>query len=194
MLLTPYECHERIDYFGLEKPYIVASNLERAWYKRRGILNPETVAQHQISAALLCIKFREEITRLWLNIQIIQDTLLIHDIAEPDVRVTDRTPHDIYDPHQHRRNEEAVIKEILRNNPRLVELWLDYEDGRTPEWKFSMEIDKLQAIERSRFYQDQYDIPWLTEEFFIYSAVQKKQIITPFLYLYAVELFDNKPR
>ena len=54
MLLTPYECHERIDYFGLEKPYIAASNLERAWYKRRGILNPETVAQHQISAALLC--------------------------------------------------------------------------------------------------------------------------------------------
>jgi 5'-deoxynucleotidase YfbR-like HD superfamily hydrolase len=52
MITNPYDCHERIDALNLWQLYIPASNLERRWWVLRGIPNPETVAQHQIRAAL----------------------------------------------------------------------------------------------------------------------------------------------
>lgn len=58
-------------------------------------------------------QFRKEIKILGLDILQIQDTLLIHDLAEPDPRVKDKTPHDTYDLTEHRKNEELVIREIL---------------------------------------------------------------------------------
>ena len=187
MLRTRYDCHARIDYFDLARPYIAASNLEREWYKRRRIPNPETVAQHQMDAALLVMDFSREIEKLWVNIHIIQDTLLIHDLAEPDPRVQDRTPHDRYDRWEHRRNEEMVIREILSHRPELIEFWLDMEDGRTQEWRLWMEFDKLQAILKARKYEDRQGKVWLTQEFFTHSVVQAKQITTAFLVQKAME-------
>ena len=114
MLFTTSNCHERINALSLEKPYTAIAQLKRSGWVRRGIPDGETVAQHQISAALMVTQqFREEVQGLGLNILKIQDTLLIHDLAEPDPRVKDKTPHDTYDPIEHRNNEEAVIREIL---------------------------------------------------------------------------------
>ena len=83
---------------------------------------------------------------------------------------------------------------MLSDKPYPLQLWLDYEDGRTPEWRLAMEIDKLQAIQQARYYEDMYSIPWLTEEFFSYSVIKKNQIYTDFLVSYAVDLQENKPR
>jgi 5'-deoxynucleotidase YfbR-like HD superfamily hydrolase len=87
-----------------------------------------------MSAALMVTElFRDKIRRLGVDILTVQDALLIHDLAESDPRVTDRTPHDVYDPESHKKMEERVIREILAYDPRLIELWLNYEYGRTPE-------------------------------------------------------------
>jgi 5'-deoxynucleotidase YfbR-like HD superfamily hydrolase len=139
-------------------------------------------------------QFKREVERLGINILATQDTLLIHDLAEPDPRVWDITPHCGISPEEKRKIEEKVIREMLSDKPCLLKLWLDYEDGRTPEWRFAMEIDKLQAIEKARYYEDLHDIPWLTEEFFTYSVIRKKQITTDFLRRYAVDLYENKQR
>ncbi len=148
-----------------------------------------------MSAALMVTQiFRYDISKLDIDILTVQDTLLIHDLAEPDIRVTDRTPHDTYDADAHRKAEESVIRDILAHDPRLIELWLDYEDGRTLEWKLAMELDKLQAIAQARYYEDSLWIPGLTEEFYSYSVVKKKQIQTDFLLRYALELYESNPR
>ncbi len=193
MLFTVTNCHERINALWLEEVYRNVAKLERAGWVRRNIPNPETVAEHQISAALMVTRhFREKVQGMGLDILRIQDTLLIHDLAEPDPRVNDRTPHDIYDPAEHRKNEELVIREILWNNSYLLNLWLGYFNETTREWKMSLEFDKLQAVYKAREYEDRYNKDWLVREFFstYYSVTQK----TDFLLRYASDLYENKPR
>ena len=195
MLFTPTDCQNRIITLSLWDLYIGASKLERTGWVRRNIPNPETLDEHQIWAALMITQqFKREVGALGINILAIQDTLLIHDLAEPDHRVWDITPHCGISPEAKREIEEKVIREMLSDKPYLLKLWLDYEDGRTPEWRFAMEMDKLQAIEKARYYEDLHGIPWLTEEFFAYSVIKKNQIQTDFLLRYAVALYENKPR
>lgn len=133
-------------------------------------------------------QFKKEVEKLWIDILIVQDILLVHDIAEPDPRVWDITPHCNVTPETKRQIEEKVIREILPDTSYLLKIWLDYEDGKTSEWQFAMEIDKLQAIEKARYYEDRYSIKWLTEEFFTYSVIKKNQIQTDFWLRYAVDL------
>lgn len=193
MLFTLANCHERIHTLSLEKPYQAISKLGRTGWVRRNIPNPETVAEHQISAALMVTRhFREKMQAMGLDILRIQDTLLIHDLGE--WIVWDFTPHDAISPEEKRRNEEKAVREILWDNHYLMDLWLDYEDGRTHEWKLAMEIDKLQAIDKAREYEDKHGVPWLVEEFFTYSVVKKRQIYTDLLLRYASDLYENKPR
>jgi putative hydrolases of HD superfamily len=195
MLLTPTDCDNRIATLSLWDLYKNAKTLERTGWVKRSIPNPETLDQHQIwSALMITQQFKREVEGLGINILATQDTLLIHDLAEPDIRVWDITPHCGISPETKRKIEEKVIREMLSDKPYLLKLWLDYEDGRTPEWRFAMEIDKLQAIEKARYYEDLHNIPWLTEEFFAYSVTKKHQIQTDFLLRYAVDLYENKQR
>ncbi|MBC7498150.1 HD domain-containing protein [Candidatus Gracilibacteria bacterium] len=195
MLLTTDDCYSRIVTLSLGDLYHGASKLERTGWIKRNIPNPETLDQHQIGAALMITQqFKREVEKLQINILATQDTLLIHDLAEPDHRVGDITPHCGISHEAKREIEEKVIREILSDKPYLLKLWLDYEDGRTPEGRFAMEIDKLQAIEKARYYEDLHGIPGLTEEFFTYSVIKKNQIYTDFLVRYAIDLQENKPR
>lgn len=194
MITNSYACHERIDALNLWQLYIPASNLERRGWVLRNIPNPETVAQHQIRTALLVRNFSEQIKETWGDILVIQDTLLLHDIAEPDRRVWDITPHCNVSPEEKREREEWVILEMLWTNSYALKLWYDYEDGRTNEWKLAMEFDKLQAILQARLYEDIHGKVWLTEEFYTYSVLKKNQITTPFLVQAALEAYENKPR
>lgn len=194
MLKSRYDCHERIDSLSLWRLYIPASRLERTGWVMRNIQNPETVAQHQMDAALLVMKFREKIEALWANILTIQDILLIHDIAESDPRVWDITPHCNISPKEKRMREEEVINEMLWQNPHALTLWYDYEDWQTLEWKLGMEFDKLQAILKARVYEDTQWKTWLTEQFYGYSVIKKWQITTPFLVQAALEAYESKPR
>jgi 5'-deoxynucleotidase YfbR-like HD superfamily hydrolase len=134
MLLTISDCLDRVESLSLSDLYTSASQLPRSGWVRQNIPDPETVSEHQMSAALMVTElFRDKIRRLGVDILTVQDALLIHDLAESDPRVTDRTPHDVYDPESHKKMEERVIREILAYDPRLIELWLNYEYGRTPE-------------------------------------------------------------
>jgi len=138
--------------------------------------------------------FRREIEAIGVDIIVLQDTLLIHDIHEPRIEGKDITPHDNIDPEEKNRRETMAIKEILGDKQHLLNLWLDFEEWRTLEWKLAKEIDKFQAIFRARGYEDTDNIVWLTEEFFSYAVIKKQQITTNFLVQAAIELYENKPR
>lgn len=186
MLLTPYDCFDRIDALSLWKLYIPLSNKNRRGWVIREIPNPETVAQHcMLSALMVTWRFRDQLLGLGINIGAVQDTLLIHDIAEPDPRVDDITPNDNISDEEKLRREYEVIVEMLWDNAYLFNLWLDYEFGRTPEWRMAMEIDKLQAIKKARYYEDKERKPGLVQEFYTHSVIKKNQITTDFLLQYA---------
>ncbi len=204
LLQTPQDCDRRITELWIWKyyagpcnewQYLWAASLGRTGWIRRWIQNPETIAQHQKSACLMVARqFRSEIEAMGLNIIEIQDTLLMHDIAEPDIRVWDITPGCNISPEQKSKDEEMVIREMFWDNAYLLNLWLNFEYGKTGEWRISREIDKLQAIERASYYEELCKLPWLVEEFFTYAVVKKKQIQTDFLLRYAIWLYEDKAR
>ena len=195
MLLNQFDCIERIDQLSLWKFYIPLSNLERAGWVRHWIEDPETVAQHSISSALMVSQmFRKEIEAIGANIIILQDTLLIHDIHEPRTEGKDITPHDNIDSKEKKRREMEAIQEILGDKPHLLNLWLDFEEWRTLEWRLAKEIDKFQAIFIARKYENKYRILWLIEEFYSNAVIKKQQITTNFLVQAAVEIYNNKTR
>ncbi len=192
MLLNSQDCIGRYSALFLENEYIALQWLNRRWWEIRKVPNPENVAEHSISAALMVTnRFRTQFEKLSLDLLSMQDTLLIHDIQEPVPWVGDITPHDNICPKDKKIREWEAIHAILWNKPTLLWLWSDYENGNTLEWRMAMELDKLQAIEQARSYENQYNIPWLTEEFYTYAVITKGQIKTQFLLDYAHELMGN---
>jgi hypothetical protein len=80
------------------------------------------------------------------------------------------------------------MREIFFDKPYLLKLCIDYEDGKTPEWRLAKEIDKVQVIEQARYYEDTEWRTGLTNEFYTYAVITKQQITTNFLLDYANQL------
>jgi putative hydrolases of HD superfamily len=190
MLRNYSDCWNQIYKLGIVEEYIPTFKLPRRGWVIKGILNPESVGEHQFSAAILATKFEDTFRKKRVDILIVQNILLIHDIMEPKPWVGDITPHCNVSPEEKKQRELTAIKEILRNHPELMELWLDYEEGRTSEWRIGMEIDKLHGIDRSSLYEVEYPrFQWsLIWEFYNNAVIEKKQIQTDELLLYADKL------
>ena len=141
--------------------------LPREGWVRSGINNPESVASHSWGiawlAAILCPEGIDRGKAVTIAI--------IHDVAE--VRIGDITPVDGVDPRIKREMEEKEITDILsklEDDGDLLELWLDYEEGRTPEGRFVKACDKLDMALQASFYSEKQGID-LGE--FIESALAK---------------------
>jgi 5'-deoxynucleotidase YfbR-like HD superfamily hydrolase len=112
-----------------------------------------------MDAAILVMDFKEELIKIGANIDIIQDMLIVHDSGEPYMVLRDVTPHCKVNPEEKRRQEEAAIRDIFRDNAYAFSLWIDMEEERTLNGRIGKEIDKLQAIKKARYYEDKYSIP-----------------------------------
>ena len=53
--------------------------------------------------------------------------------------------------------------------PEILELWLEFEENKTPEAKFVKRIDKLEAIKQSQVYSRQIENNDLFYEFYSQS-------------------------
>lgn len=167
MLQNKFACFDYIDHLGLSKPFITISHLERAWWVRRKVPSPETVAQHSLNSAMLIVRFQEEVRKRWISILELQTYLLIHDLQEGNPLVGDITHHDNISKEEKRRREEAAIIEILWENSPLLDIWYRWES----EWSLGKEIEKYQAIEQAAIYEKQhFHLRWVTEEFSDYSV------------------------
>lgn len=192
MLLSRDGCLERVREFWLTSAYEKIFDLPRWGWVKRKIKTPENVGEHSLSAALLVLQFRKQIENIWANIQIIQDILLIHDLGEWDPEVWDIIPSDNVPESEKNRKEWKAIYNILHNNQYLINLWLDYEAGRSIEWKIAKEIDKLQAIEKSFEYEmTQWKI-WITKEFFEFY-LEKDALKSTYIIEFAQNLLNKLP-
>lgn len=200
MLFTPYDCYERIDAYGLTQDYIELDHLPREGWKIRGIPSPESVATHSFWNIFLIKRFQKELRWIWADIDIMCDTMLVHDIQEKEKWVWDITPFSGVSPEEKKKREIEAVERILWKQPRLLALWYDYTDVRTLEWRLCKEIDKLDSIEVARLYEIKYGIShpnetrWLFDAFYTMAVIQKKQIQTDFLLRHATHLYENKPR
>jgi putative hydrolase of HD superfamily len=134
---------------------LALKNLPRAGWVNAGVENPESVAAHSWGVAwLVAVLCPEEIDR-----GVATTIAVIHDVAE--VRVGDITPADGIDSEEKSRMEyEAIVKilDALGGDESLLELWLDYENERTPEGRFVKACDKLDMALQASLYSEKYDL------------------------------------
>lgn len=127
--------------------------IKRAGMVRLGIPNAESIADHSFRVAFMAMFFGDLLNNI--------DTLklikmaLIHDI--PEAICGDITPLDGISSNEKKKIEETALNDLLFNIPNkdeYVDLWYEYEDGKSLEAKFLKCIDKLEmAIQADEYKQ-----------------------------------------
>jgi putative hydrolase of HD superfamily len=120
--------------------------LRRAGWVRKGLAAPESVADHSYRSALLALVLGPE---LGVDTDRLIRLLLVHDLPESDPDVGDITPFCGVDrPEKHRR-ERAAMERLSADLPAdegdaLLALWLEYDEGLTPEADVAHQLDTLE--------------------------------------------------
>ncbi len=123
----------------------------QGWVDRLGIKNPESVADHSFSMAVMAMVL-SNMTKIDAN-KVMKMTLL-HDLAESEVG--DITPGSVSKKNKKELEEKSMAR-ILQYLPSEIatecrNLWTEYIDKQTKEAIFVSEIDKLEMILQARIY------------------------------------------
>jgi putative hydrolases of HD superfamily len=136
-------------------------NLKREGWLRRGVPDYlcESVAGHSYRTTQAGFHYTAD-TRM-------TKMLIVHDWGEGIVG--DITPHDEVDPNEKSRLETEAMRRIVRPLPygnKIMDLWWEYEDGKTPRAKTAKQLDKLDATVMAFVYEDMgFDV----SEFYPYT-------------------------
>lgn len=123
---------------------------DRAGWVRRGIENPESVAEHSFGVALIALVLSE---KFGLDSNRAVKMGLIHDLAE--YSVPDFTPFDNVPQEKKFRLEEEAMKKLcseLENGDEILTLWYELEKGESPEAQFIKRLDKLEMMFQAKEY------------------------------------------
>jgi 5'-deoxynucleotidase YfbR-like HD superfamily hydrolase len=155
--------------------------LPRTGWLKRGIPNPETVAEHTLalikigeSFPLLSQEEKEELCAMlevhdWAEV-VVGDLVILESQGED--KSSERT--------SKFEQEKAVMESISKTHPngeRLLSLWMRFETSDDALAVLAREIDKYQAVEKALEYEVQYKIK-VFEEFYTYE-VSKNRILNP---------------
>lgn len=124
-------------------------DLKRTGWLKRKVPNSESVADHSFGVALITYLMCPEN----LDLEKCLKMALIHDLAE--TITGDFTPCDKVDPKTKSENEVNALKRIANqlNKPEIVDLFIEYEKMESEESKFVNQMDKLECVLQSNFYQ-----------------------------------------
>jgi len=126
----------------------------RAGWLRKGIELPESVADHSFRMAFMAMVLAEP---LGLDALKLIEMCLAHDLAEA---VTgDITPFDGVGPDAKRLLEAAAMAGLMAGVPggeALMEIWREYEEGKTPEAAAARRLDKLEMALQAVEYKKEF--------------------------------------
>ena len=123
----------------------------QGWKEKLGIDNPESVADHSYSTAVMSMILSD---MEGLNSEKIIKMALLHDLAESIVG--DITPDEVISKKKIGM-EDTAMKQILGNIPNNVSqqyttLWNDYQKNSSKEANLLHEIDRLEMAFQAKFY------------------------------------------
>ena len=159
------------------KTAIKLKNVPRqGWINKLELKNPESVADHCYSMAIMAMIF-SDLKKLDTE-KIIKMTLL-HDLAE--TMTGDLTPDDITKSNKEKLENKAM-KKIFSNLPKSLvtkydKLWIEYVQNHTKEARLLHQIDKLEMAFQADSYRK--------------SGYKKKQL-APFLDSAKIEIVDSE--
>jgi len=129
-------------------------NVQRkGWTSKLEIKNPESVADHSFSMALMAM-ILSELHKL--NTKKILEMALLHDLVESVVG--DFTPEEISKPKK-LELENTAMEKILKILPEnLIEvyqkIWNEFQLGSSEDAIFVHEMDKLEMVFQAKYYVD----------------------------------------
>ena len=127
--------------------------LKRTGWVNHDVFEPESVADHMYRMSMLGFL----ITDTAVNKDRLIKVCLVHDLAESIVG--DITPYDGVTKEQKRKLEQDAMKLILDDignaavADELMGLWLEYEEGTSPEAEVAKQLDKYEMIVQADEYE-----------------------------------------
>lgn len=155
----------------LSKYTEIIKHLERQGWKRKNILNPETVASHSWHMAILALYLSKDYEKEYDFNKVI-NLCLCHDLAESIIG--DITPNDSFYKNKKEIEKEAMkkIKEECHFD-KVYDLFIEYEEKITNEAKLANDLDQIDVYIQSLDYENKYKDLDLSE--FRISALNKLQ-------------------
>lgn len=124
--------------------------LERTGWVRRGIKNPESVADHSFRTTIMALVLAK---RAGVDQSKAVKMTLIHELAESIIG--DLTPSDGVSQEKKHQLEVDAFKELcadIDNGDGLLGLFQEFENNETPEAQFVKRLDKLEMMFQAHEY------------------------------------------
>lgn len=125
----------------------------------------ESDAEHCFSCMMLAIEIMER-ERLDLDQLKVLKIIAVHELCEIDAG--DHTPIDDITLEEKYNLELEGVKRLSKeyNLPWVLDLWLEFEENKTPEAQFAKKMDKLDCIMQSKVYAKMEGREELFQEFY----------------------------
>lgn len=127
---------------------------KRSGWKVSGVKNSESIADHSFGVAVLVMILGKKKN---LNLEKALKMALIHDLGESKTGdiITWKNFHATRK--EKLKREWSALKEITKDlgetGREILELWREFEEGRSPEAKFVKSIDKFETVLQARVYR-----------------------------------------
>jgi 5'-deoxynucleotidase YfbR-like HD superfamily hydrolase len=138
--------------------------LRRGWILRDIPNRTESDAEHCYSMIMLALEIMSK-NNLNLDQLKVLKMIAYHEMGEIDTG--DFTPVDNIDKREKHKKELQCVTRIANDYemPEILDLWLEYEECKTPEAQFVKKLDKFDCVLQSQVYSEIYNRPELFEEF-----------------------------
>ena len=151
---------------------------KRAGWLNHDIKNPESVADHSYRTAVLAMIFAKRIGADELKLI---KMALLHDVADSvtgDI-ITERGNNVVYSRGKKLEQQKEAMEKILSNlkqeeHKELLNLWLEFEEGKSKEATIARQLDKLEMALQT-FEYEQADHSKNLEEFWIVAEKYIKE-------------------
>lgn len=133
------------------------NRIRSGWNEEHWNINAErreSIAEHVFGVCILAISMHSE-QKSTVNLDKVLKMLIIHELGE--VKIGDITPFNGVSKEEKHAIELQAVNEIcscLMNKQELVDLFIEFDEGKTKEAKFAYHCDKLEADLQSKYYQD----------------------------------------
>jgi len=138
--------------------------LRRGWTMRDVPNRTESDAEHCYSMIMLALEIMSK-NDLKLDQLKVLKMIAYHELGEIDTG--DITPVDKIERKEKYQKELVGVTRISEEYemPEILELWLEFEENKTPEAQFVKKLDKFDCVLQSKVYSEIYHKPELFEEF-----------------------------
>jgi len=143
----------------------------QGWIDKLSIKNPESVADHSYSMAIMGMVLSDLEN---YDSERILKMILLHDLAES--KIGDFTPEQINIENKIQL-ENTAFNEIIEHLPdsikkQYLEIWQEYQENTSPESKIIHQIDKLEMALQAKTYQNEGHPKEKLETFFESAKIE----------------------